>query len=1018
MTRLHFPTLVFLFFNPFFPVFAQKSYFQQEVNTTIRVSLDDEKHWLSGDIQIEYINNSPDKLSEIKIHCWANAYKSDRSAMARQFLRMGETKFHFALPDERGGFENLNFSVKNQKSRWYFDDDHPDIVHLKLAEPLLPGDTLHIFTPLLLRIPNSFSRLGHVGQSYQMTQWFPKPAVYDQRGWHEMPYLNMGEFYSEFGRYEVSITLPENYVVAATGVCRSTSEIEFLKQKLVETDSVLKKGISKEEMARDTFPKSSDKMKTVHFSAENVHDFAWFADKRFLAVRDEAKLSSGRTLPTWAFFTREGATVWQKGAFFTRRAVEFYSKNVGEYPYPHATAVHSALSAGGGMEYPMITVINNERTAEALDQVITHEVGHNWFYGILASDEREHPWLDEGLNSFYEQRYMRQFYSHDMAFEVPKFLHDPTKQGEINKIGCLTLARLGMDTPPDSHSDEFSMVGYGVQAYMKTAASLRWLEESAGKEKFDEAMHDYFEKWKFRHPAPQDFLAVLKENELNSDWFWENMATQKQADFVIKNVEKRSGEFSVKIKNKGRLNAPFQLAGLKKNGEVVVKDWYTPLKRTTIIRLPIEDSIARFVLDLDGFSLDYNRKNNFGKPWQRPLRLKMFAPFEEPRHAVIGALPFLAWNKYDKLMLGGVFYNPPLPGQDLQYYLAPALATGTGEVVGLADVRLRRVFQQHPQIRLATVGFSAKVFHFENGQGYDLRYSKIAPFAQLDFRMPAHLRFWTRGRIMRLGEQYLISAPNDGVFATGVEYVADLKFHFDKNSKPLPSESEANFEIRNQGDASSTDPYLRATAWHRQNWFFQKGKKLSARVFAGFFLNNNNADNPQVGFLATDGQVRGSFSLSQPGYADYRFDQVFFGRNQETGFLARQISESEGGFKHGFGFANAQFAGASNRAIFALNLKSDLPFRIPVVKNTVKTYVDFGFASRPSGVRAEEIFWSGGLALSFFQEHLNFYFPLVNSSNLRDLYKKSDGGSFFGRVSWSLDLSELEPVSLMTKLIR
>ncbi len=194
-----------------------KPYFQQEVNYRINVKLDDTKHTLEGEVTFEYINHSPNALSEIWVHLWGNAFKNRRSAFCKQKLRDRDGEYYFAETAERGGYKNLDFSTGNTKIDWKYDPKNPDIAVLKLPQALAPGQSIQIQTPFLLKIPASFSRLGHVETSYQMTQWYPKPAVYDQEGWHAFPYLDIGEFYSESGSFDVTITLPENCSAASFG---------------------------------------------------------------------------------------------------------------------------------------------------------------------------------------------------------------------------------------------------------------------------------------------------------------------------------------------------------------------------------------------------------------------------------------------------------------------------------------------------------------------------------------------------------------------------------------------------------------------------------------------------------------------------------------------------------------------------------------------------------------------------------------------------------------------------------
>jgi len=447
--------------------FAQ-NYFQQEVNYRINVTLDDVAHTIAGDIIIEYQNNSPHQLDSIWMHLWGNAFKGQNSAFAKQKLRTGDTKFYFAKDKDLGYYTNLDFSAYGQKVPWAFDKHHPDIAVLLLPQPLQPGGKIVINTPFTLKIPASWSRLGHVGTSYQMTQWFPKPAVYDATGWHPMPYLDQGEFYAEFGNFDVTITLPENYVVGATGSLQTESEVRFLEQKVAETKGFIKNGFPKGE----DYPPSATAMKTIRYTAEMVHDFAWFADKRFHVVKDEAVMPSGKKVEAWGMFTNKEAELWVRGAEYVRRALEFYSQHVGEYPWPQATAVHSALSAGGGMEYPMITVIGNSNSARGLDNVITHEVGHNWFCELLASNERNHAWMDEGMNTYYEYRYMRQYYGSRADFGLPKFLANGL-DGDAYELAFNFQCRRRQDQAPDTHSDDFSQINYRLERLCEARLGLR-----------------------------------------------------------------------------------------------------------------------------------------------------------------------------------------------------------------------------------------------------------------------------------------------------------------------------------------------------------------------------------------------------------------------------------------------------------------------------------------------------------------------------------------------------------------
>ena len=401
---IHFIVALFAF-SPI--VFGQNSYWQQEVNYTINVKLNDSENSLSAFESIEYINHSPNQLNEIYMHLWANAYQDGNSELGKQLYNSGEEFLTFASENERGKVDSLDFKINGSSVKWEFVANTKDICKLILKTPLNPGESLLITTPFKVKLPSGkISRMGHIEQSYQITQWYPKPAVFDKNGWHWMPYLNQGEFYSEYGSFDVSITLPKNYVVGATGDLQTTAEIQFLNDLAQKTSEKIKnEGYSSSKKDKTGFPTSSNELKTIRYTQSKVHDFAWFADKRFDVLKGEVELpNSKRKVTTWAMYVPQNGNLWKNAIEYINDATYYYSKWNGDYPYNQVTAVDGTISAGGGMEYPNVTVIGNSSNAMELEIVIVHEVGHNWFYGILGSNERDHGWMDEGMNTLNEMR--------------------------------------------------------------------------------------------------------------------------------------------------------------------------------------------------------------------------------------------------------------------------------------------------------------------------------------------------------------------------------------------------------------------------------------------------------------------------------------------------------------------------------------------------------------------------------------------------------------------------------------
>jgi hypothetical protein len=502
---------------------AQQPYWQQELQYQIDVKLDDTAHTLDGFMKLQYTNHSPDSLSFIWFHLWPNAYKTDRTAFSDQLLENGRTDFYFSNADQRGYINRLDFRINDTAAQVETDPMNIEELKVLLSSPLPPGGTISITTPFHVQLPHVFSRSGHTGQDYNITQWYPKPAVYDKSGWHPMPYLDQGEFYSEFGSYDVRITIPANYIVAATGNLQNADEMQSLKKKTVGGKDrfehefpeirMQQKGLNKKRTEDiPATPPSSTETKTLHYIQDRVHDFAWFASKEFIVDHDTLQLASGKTIDVFAFYHSFHKGVWKNAVSFAKQALQFRSQTLGEYPYDVASVVEGPLNFDGGMEYPTITVIK-AFSDKSLDMVIEHELGHNWFYGVLASNERRNPWMDEGMNSYYDRRYMEKKYGDNnmVGAEVTaEWLRKRMPEDE-EELLLNWITAIHKDQPISLPSAEFTEMNYGAIVYLKTARWMEYLEKIVGTELFDSCMKQYYQQWQFKHPSPEDFKQFLQQ---------------------------------------------------------------------------------------------------------------------------------------------------------------------------------------------------------------------------------------------------------------------------------------------------------------------------------------------------------------------------------------------------------------------------------------------------------------------------------------------------------------------------
>lgn len=700
---------------------SEKPYFQQHVSYQIRVALDPGKALLHGHLRLTYENRSPDTLPGLYIHLWPNAYKNRHTPYAIQQRRNGKSTFHFAQAAQRGYMDSLSFSVNGVATQplpvtkgprpapgysQYLLKKAIDVVWLPFPEPLPPGGKVVIETPFRVKIPNTFSRLGHAGQQFQITQWYPKPAVYDRKGWHPLPYLDMGEFYSEWGRYEVEITVPSTYVVGATGVLQTDSEIAWLQQREAETRRwLMENGPAP---AWDT--SSTAPPKTLRFIQDSVHDFAWFADPRYAVLSDTVTLPNGHRVACVALFRPACAKSWKNAPRYIVEAVTNLSAWVGPYPYAHATAVEGALGAGGGMEYPMITVIGGcQMDTSSLRTVIHHEVGHNWFQGLLGSNERRHPWQDEGINTYYEQRLGGQNPNQPLIDTTGKtsrlkialsgFFSGAVPLGKLSYLMpsnplSPALYHWNLDQPLSLSSEFYSTINYGLGVYQRTGELLWALEASAGEAQFDRGMQRYFQTCAFRHPYPEDWVAALRQEGIPAECFLKALYSDREPDFRLRVRPVGAGRYAIRVEEPHGYWQDLRLEArlISKTGRLVGSH-FLAVGATDTLTLPPETHLI--ALNPQQALFERRVGNNFYftrgvfRTYQRPRFHLGPATLPALSRTDIGLTPLFGYNFRDGLLAGLLINHGLFPKRLLEFHLLPMYSILRGTLRGSAGVTLR-----------------------------------------------------------------------------------------------------------------------------------------------------------------------------------------------------------------------------------------------------------------------------------------------------------------------------------------
>ncbi len=566
---------------------AAADYFQQFVHYTIRVQLDTERKWISGSETIVYANNSPDTLREFYLHLYPNAfrdknvpYQKDENRKYNLTLRdvPGDHKGWLDLRGVRVGADSVTVTVEGT------------LAHMDLPRPLAPGDSMTISFDFDGKVRKGADRSGYKGDHYDFAQWYPKVVVYDEKGFHPDQFMT-GEFYGEFGTFDVHIELPSHFVVVATGTVQSGDP-----------------GWDYNPPHAKNAPrrKADGGSKTVHFHAQKVHDFAWCADPSYVVqdtTLDGIEIRSA--------YRRSSAKTWEDSTLaHAVRAIEWYGRKVGKYPYPQITVAEMLRS--GGMEYPMFVM--DGRASEGL---VFHEIGHIYFYGILANDEREEAWLDEGFATFMTAWHNEERYGRFGDTSKWNFYQRMTPQygiWEKYRKTIFDLERRDYGERVSFRAENYNH-SYRANVYDKAALTLNTIKFVAGDTAFERILHGYFDTWQFKHVNEERFRAACEEVAQRdlSRQFEQWLHTTKTVDYKLEKTASRPDSNGVTtqalILRLGELYCPIQVDYTLPDG--TVRSQRLDARDRTLrssIQLPAEP--VRVEINPDNEIMDRNLSDN------------------------------------------------------------------------------------------------------------------------------------------------------------------------------------------------------------------------------------------------------------------------------------------------------------------------------------------------------------------------------------------------------------------------
>ncbi len=624
------------------------NYWQNWAGYDIEARLDPETGRVDGKIQILYAHVAPANLNSVFLHLHQNIHREGSPRYDSQEITGGVTIRSLAADgealSERPAAEGPGYQVDGT------------ILQVSPTIRLEPGDTLQLDIEWEFTVPqDGAGRMGHSDREmYFVAYWFPKVAVFDNlRGWSQQPYLGNAEFYDEFGDYDVRLSVPSGWTVMATGELQNAREVlsPITLERIdaaARTDSLVVIADEASREAGTVTTTGTDGWLTYHYTARRVRDFSWTtsnvqnwsATSALVGARvdlepdtverdergrggepaeapaesaSEASAGEERRVLIHSFWRRDRAPLWEEQWLYAKQSIEHHSEYTGfPYPWSHMTSVEGADIIGGGMEFPMMTLIGPYAGSQPTDlfNVTSHEIAHMWIPMIVGSDEKRHAWMDEGSTTYLED-------------ESRMALWPGVDHHRVEARSYLQIALAGLEQSMMRHGDYYEPgPGYGIASYSKPATLMFALRQLLGEETWKQAYRAFISEWAYRHPSPWDFFNTFERfAERDLDWFWTSFyyETWTVDHEVISVTPKTAGGATVRIIDRGLAPYPVTVRIRTANGmdfvhDIPVDHWLEGNREYEIEVAATAGPVTRVEVDPNGVVPDVDRGNNF---WPR-----------------------------------------------------------------------------------------------------------------------------------------------------------------------------------------------------------------------------------------------------------------------------------------------------------------------------------------------------------------------------------------------------------------
>ncbi|MGD2205720.1 MAG: M1 family metallopeptidase [Anaerolineae bacterium] len=506
----------------------------------IDVTLDAEAKTLTAHEVVTYVNSTKEPITDLVFHLYLNAFRSDDTLFMQE--GGGAHRGYGWDPEHAGWIEVSDLRLADGTPLALEEIEDGTLGRADLPAPVAPGNSVQVKLAFQAQLPRVFARTGYVDDYFMVGQWFPKLGVWQDGAWNAYPFHANAEFYADFGAYDVTITLPSNYVTGGTGLPGSTVD-------------------------------NGNGTQSIHYHAADVIDFAWTASPRFRTATRQVN-----EVELLYLYLPEHEWTVERALDAADTAIRHYSRWYGAYPYPRLTIVDAPDDGegAGGMEYPTLVTAGtmslfgvgelvSKKVDRSLEMIITHEIGHQWWQSMVAFNETEEPWLDEGFTEYSAVRVMEMRYGGDRSALNSR--HVRLSGLDLRRVEYLTDPQVSMD----GRAWDFAMLEYSIATYAKPTLSLRTLERNLGEETMLDLMSTFFERYRFAHPTTEDFRAVAEEvSGQDLGWFFEGLV---YGDGVVNYTVAALDQHSVTVERQGNLCIPTEVRITFADGSTILEPW-------------------------------------------------------------------------------------------------------------------------------------------------------------------------------------------------------------------------------------------------------------------------------------------------------------------------------------------------------------------------------------------------------------------------------------------------------------